>query len=150
MKMYRLLGKLGMVSLCAPLLLACGDNRSDLVLESGNRDLDQVAPAGPTEVGKSKTETFTFRNIQDHGVLVKQISGIAAPFYRLAGSTCKEGELVPAHDACTVVVTYVPAEAARSECLGPMRSCRSSPATSWGSPALAKQADRSRGDPVGS
>ncbi len=117
MKMYRLLGKLGMVSLCASLLLACGDNRSDLVLESGNRDLDQVAPAGPTEVGKSKTETFTFRNIQDHGVLVKQISGIAAPFYRLDGSTCKEGELVPAHDACTVVVTYVPAAAASSEAL---------------------------------
>ena len=115
-------GKLGILSLCASLLYAsllaaCGDGRSDLVLESGNRDLDQVAPAGPTEVGKSKTETFTLRNVQDHGVLVKQISGIAAPFYRLDDSTCKEGELVPGHGACTVVVTYVPAEAARSEAI---------------------------------
>ncbi|HRI50466.1 MAG TPA: hypothetical protein PLW65_09820 [Pseudomonadota bacterium] len=117
MKTYLLLGKLGIVSLCASLLAACGDNRSDLQLESGHSDLDQVAPAGPTEVGKSKTETFTFRNVQDHGVLVKQISGIAAPFYQLDGSTCKEGELVPGHGACTVVVTYVPAAAARSEVL---------------------------------
>jgi flagellar biosynthesis/type III secretory pathway protein FliH len=117
MKTYRLLGYLGIVALCAALLPACGDNRSDLVLESGSSDFDQVAPLGPTELGKSKTATLTFRNIQDHGVVVRQISGVKAPFYHLDDSTCKEGELVAGHGACTVVVTYVPAALASSQAI---------------------------------
>lgn len=114
MEAGRLFGKIGSVLIGASFLAACGHETSDLVLESGNRDLTQAAPIGPTEVGKSKSETFTFRNLKEEDVVIKQISGITKPFYQLDTSTCLPGELVPAHGTCTVVVTYVPTADARS------------------------------------
>lgn len=114
METDRCFGKVGIALLGGLLLAACGDHGSDLVLESGSREFDQVAPAGPTEVGKSKTETFTFRNVKDEGVVLKQLSGISKPFYPIDSSTCRAGELVPGHGTCTVVVTYVPTAAGKS------------------------------------
>lgn len=114
MKAGRLFGKVGIVLVGASLLAACGNDTSDLVLESGSRDLNQAAPLGPTEVGKSKSETLTFRNLKEEDVVIKQISGITKPFYQLDSSTCLPGELLPGHGTCTVVVTYVPTAAAGS------------------------------------
>lgn len=109
-----LFGKVGIVLVGASLLAACGNDTSDLVVESGSRDLNQAAPLGPTEVGKSKSETFTFRNLREEDLVIKQISGITKPFYQLDSSTCLPGGLVPGHSTCTVVVTYVPTAAAAS------------------------------------
>lgn len=108
MEAGRFFGKIGIVLLGASLFAACGRESSDLALESGSYDLNQVAPVGPTEVGKSKLETFTFRNVKDDAVVIKQISGITRPFYHLDSSTCVPGELVPGHGSCTVVVSHVP------------------------------------------